>query len=227
MEDRDRCRDCDEKRPADAPGGLCPACVLRAGLAGGAPAEGDQDWHDMPDTTAEGASPSSWAATSAPGALARLAETLADIPRVHLSDTEPFTSPGPVVRPSSAEMPDPSDRLARLQLLGEVARGGMGVIIKGRDSDLSRDLTAKMGSKNGDILDIVVACVILGCRPSRSSVYRHVPSPTVSLRRGPDYPPGSCPDSMPCRQTSGDSLAFGLECHPNSVTEQPLPTPPA
>ena len=144
MEDRDRCRDCGEKRPADAPGGLCPACLLRAGLAGGAPAEGDRDWHDEPDTTAAGASPSSLAATSAPGALARLAETLADIPRVHLRDTEPFTGPGPVVRPSSAEMPDPSDRLARLQLLGEVARGGMGVIIKGRDSDLGRDLAVKV-----------------------------------------------------------------------------------
>ena len=144
MEDRDRCRDCGEKRPADVPGGLCPACLLRAGLAGGAPAEGDQDRHDVPDTTAEWASPSSLAATSAPGALARLAETLADIPRVHLRDTEPFTGPGPVVRPSSAEMPDPSDRLARLQLLGEVARGGMGVIIKGRDSDLGRDLAVKV-----------------------------------------------------------------------------------
>ena len=84
------------------------------------------------------------AATSAPGTLARLAETVADIPRVQLRDTEPLTGPGPVVRPSSAERPGPSDRLARLQLLGEVARGGMGVIIKGRDSDLGRDLAVKV-----------------------------------------------------------------------------------
>ena len=83
-------------------------------------------------------------ATSAPAALAKLAETLADVPRVHLRDAEPFTGPGPMVRPSSAEMPDPSDRLARLQLLGEVARGGMGVIIKGRDRDLGRDLAVKV-----------------------------------------------------------------------------------
>ncbi len=86
----------------------------------------------------------SLAATSAPGALARLAETLADIPRVHLRDTEPFTGPGAEGRASSAEMPDPSDRLARLQLLGEVARGGMGAIIKGRDRDLGRDLAVKV-----------------------------------------------------------------------------------
>ena len=76
------------------------------------------------------------AARSSPGSVA---ETLAHMSRVHLRDSEPFTGPEPVVLPSSAEMPDQLDRLARLQLLGEVARGGMGVIIKGRDGDLGRD----------------------------------------------------------------------------------------
>jgi eukaryotic-like serine/threonine-protein kinase len=144
MENRDRCQDCGDKLPTDALGGLCPACLLRAGSAHGAPAEGDRDWHDAHATTAGGASRSSLAATSAPSPLARLAETLADIPRVNLREEETFTGPGPVVRPSSAEMPDPSDRLARLHLLGEVARGGMGVIIKGHDSDLGRDLAVKV-----------------------------------------------------------------------------------
>jgi len=139
-----RCNRCGNLLPSDAPEGTCPACLLQAGLAGGAPAEGDQDWHGMPDTTAEVVSPLSLAATSAPGVLATLAETVADIPRVHLRDTETITGPGPVVRPSSGELPDPSDRVARLQLLGEVARGGMGVIIKGRDSDLGRDLAVKV-----------------------------------------------------------------------------------
>jgi serine/threonine-protein kinase len=48
----------------------------------------------------------------------------------------------PIVRPFSADMPkaDPG----RLQLFGEIARGGMGVILKGRDPTLGRDLAIKV-----------------------------------------------------------------------------------
>jgi serine/threonine-protein kinase len=48
----------------------------------------------------------------------------------------------PIVRPFSADMPkaDP----ARLLLFGEIARGGMGVILKGRDPALGRDLAIKV-----------------------------------------------------------------------------------
>ena len=62
-----RCRECGEERSVDVPGGMCPACLRRADLAGGTPAEADQDWHDSPDRTAGWSSPpSSLAATSAP-----------------------------------------------------------------------------------------------------------------------------------------------------------------
>src|SRR5690242_17627318 len=106
MEDRERCQVCGGGRPADAPGRLCAACRQRAGLAGGGSAAGDRDGHDVPDPTVQRASPSSLAATSEPGALARLSETLADVPpRVRLRGDEPFSDSAPVVRPSSAEMP--------------------------------------------------------------------------------------------------------------------------
>jgi len=78
-----------------------------------------------------------------PGALATLAATAGPLPRVLLRDTDAGTEP-PLVRPSSTELPEPADRPARLQLLGQIARGGMGAILKGRDTDLGRDLAVKV-----------------------------------------------------------------------------------
>ena len=49
----------------------------------------------------------------------------------------------PISRPSSPEMPKP-DSDSRYRLDGEIARGGMGAIIKGRDTDLGRDLAIKV-----------------------------------------------------------------------------------
>lgn len=49
----------------------------------------------------------------------------------------------PIVRPKSAEMPDRGSD-SRYQLQGEIARGGMGAILKGRDTDLGRDLAIKV-----------------------------------------------------------------------------------
>ncbi len=49
----------------------------------------------------------------------------------------------PIVRPRSKEIP--ADHVnSRYQLAGEIARGGMGAIIKGRDIDLGRDLAIKV-----------------------------------------------------------------------------------
>jgi serine/threonine protein kinase len=52
------------------------------------------------------------------------------------------SSDGPVVQPASPEMPRTASD--RYQLLGEVARGGMGVILKGRDPRLGRDMAFKV-----------------------------------------------------------------------------------
>ena len=47
-----------------------------------------------------------------------------------------------LVQPGSSEMPRVTGE--RYQLLGEIARGGMGVILKGRDPSLGRDLAFKV-----------------------------------------------------------------------------------
>ena len=135
MADADRCPNCGSELPLNAPRGLCPRCLHRQGL--------DSDAFGLvpgvsPATTM--APDSGWDGSSV---LASLAESVGPVPRVLLRDSEPATDPGPFVKPGSPEMP-PSPDPAGLQLLGEIARGGMGAVLKGRDPDLGRDLAVKV-----------------------------------------------------------------------------------
>jgi serine/threonine-protein kinase len=81
-------------------------------------------------------------------AVAQRLDPLID-PFLHSMRRALHDHPGPEtdVRPASRTMPDspaihgPS---ARYQLHGEIARGGMGAILKGRDTDLGRDIAVKV-----------------------------------------------------------------------------------
>jgi serine/threonine-protein kinase len=53
--------------------------------------------------------------------------------------------PEPMIRPRSDAMPiSPESAFGRYQLQGEIARGGMGAVLRGRDVDLGRDLAIKV-----------------------------------------------------------------------------------
>ena len=73
--------------------------------------------------------------------LKSLGQTI-DVPHVLLRESKDEKE-YPVAVPSSPQMPR-SDSDSRYQLQGEIARGGMGAIIKGRDTDLGRDLAIKV-----------------------------------------------------------------------------------
>jgi serine/threonine-protein kinase len=63
----------------------------------------------------------------------------------HIVLHEPAEEREPLLKPRSTEMPAPGGAsLGRYQLQGEIARGGMGAILKGRDVDLGRDLAIKV-----------------------------------------------------------------------------------
>ncbi len=128
-----RCQGCGTPLPEGALGGLCPVCLLREGLAGNGSA--------LPEA---GPGRSATLAPSSVGRLADLEDTIGGLPRVLLRDSDVGTGPGPLIQPSSPEMPAAADRSGRLQLLGEIARGGMGAVIKGRDPGLGRDLAVKV-----------------------------------------------------------------------------------
>src|SRR5258708_10765175 len=49
-----------------------------------------------------------------------------------------------VVKPKSDAMPSPEQTGDRYQLQGEIARGGVGAVLRGRDVDLGRDLAIKV-----------------------------------------------------------------------------------
>lgn len=74
--------------------------------------------------------------------LRSLGNTLSEVPSVSLRESEVEGS-DPIARPNSPEMPN-SNSDSRYRLDGEIARGGMGAIIKGRDTDLGRDLAIKV-----------------------------------------------------------------------------------
>ena len=74
--------------------------------------------------------------------LRALGNTLNEVPRVSLR--EPAAEGAePIQRPNSPEIPN-QQHDSRYQLQGEIARGGMGAIFKGRDTDLGRDLAVKV-----------------------------------------------------------------------------------
>jgi serine/threonine-protein kinase len=65
------------------------------------------------------------------------------VPRVHLREPgQDHTTP--LNKPHSEQMPQPQDLPGKYQLVGEIARGGMGAVFKGRDVDLGRDIAVKV-----------------------------------------------------------------------------------
>ncbi len=73
-----------------------------------------------------------------------LTASFGSFPPVLLRDTDPVDGGDPLIQPLSPEMPALADRPTRLQLFGEIARGGMGAILRGRDVDLGRELAVKV-----------------------------------------------------------------------------------
>ncbi len=71
------------------------------------------------------------------GVLAELESRIGSETRVVLREEEPSDAIGP-------DAAAPTDTAARYQAIGEIARGGMGVIIRSRDIDLGREVAMKV-----------------------------------------------------------------------------------
>jgi tetratricopeptide (TPR) repeat protein len=75
----------------------------------------------------------------------------AEAPKSSLDASQPQTTQreaegenSPIVKPQSDAIPPPDQRGDRYQLFGEIVRGAMGAVLRGRDVDLGRDLAVKV-----------------------------------------------------------------------------------
>ncbi len=132
MSEPERCPRCGTLRHGRSPGGLCLVCLMTEAAAEpevtNPPARGNERTFSLEPAISS--------------ALAEISGAVGGFTRVLLRDSEADSAFSPIVAPLSNEMPEV--RPDRYQLFGEIARGGMGAVLKGRDVDLGRDLAVKV-----------------------------------------------------------------------------------
>src|SRR5207244_59043 len=99
----------------------------------------DRDSKSIPETILS----EPWPETRGPSALNEIESSSGPLPRVRLRDEANSQAASDEEHIKRSDSPS-SGRFGRYQILGEIARGGMGAVLRGRDTDLNRDLAIKV-----------------------------------------------------------------------------------
>lgn len=134
MPDSNFCPLCRSEIPVEFPEGLCRHCLMEQMLKSEA--------LGLSHPGQAGATINLASKSETSSAFDKLIAGVGPVSRLLLRDTN--TAPDSLIRPNSDQMPAGNDPAGRLQLLGELARGGMGAVLKGRDPDLGRDVAVKV-----------------------------------------------------------------------------------
>jgi hypothetical protein len=142
------CPDCGSKKPANSPARDCPHCLLRLGLVAGLSIGPVEEIDDGGAPERNGAlrradhhAVAARVENLEGSVLKDLDQSIGPVNRVMLRE---WPTGAPLVGAHSSEMRGPSGCDGRYRLEGELARGGMGAVLKGRDVNLGRDLAIKV-----------------------------------------------------------------------------------